>query len=223
MRCELLNSQLSSLLGEYAMPQEWISPLSAMLDTEAANASKTAAGAVQSLRDKCEDISRTHARLTDLYVAEDLEREDYLSRRRALVSERRTIEENITRLERAPAVWVEPVRNWIQDASRLDEIGKSEDIPSKKSSLQKVFGLNLSIHAREARGNPISPYAALRAARFSGGETSLALKLEPEAGIGPAVFSLPRKCFTTKLLRREPILPRVEIFRMIYFVHARRF
>lgn len=49
---------------------------------------------------------------------------------------------------------------------------------SKKSPLQKVFGLNLSIHAREARGNPIPPYAALRAARISGGETPLALKLE---------------------------------------------
>ena len=40
-------------------------------------------------------------------------------------------------------------------------------LPSKKSSLHKVFGLNLSIHAREARGLAISPYAALRAARIS--------------------------------------------------------
>ncbi len=179
MRSELLDAQLSALLGEYAMPQEWVSPLSAMLDIDAANASKTAAEAVQELRDKIFDISNKLERLTDVYVAEDIEREDYLSRRRALIGERRTIEEQIVRLERAPAAWVEPVRNWIQDASRLGEITKSKDLPSKKSPLQKVFGLNLSIHAREARGNPISPYAALRAARISGDETSLALKLEP--------------------------------------------
>ncbi len=178
MRSELLESQLSVLLGEYAMPQEWTSPLSAMLDTEAASASKTAAGAVQGLRDKVFDISNKLERLTDLYVAEDIEREDYLSRRRALVGERRTIEEQIVRLERAPAAWVEPVRNWIQDASRLDEIAKSKDILSKKSPLQKVFGLNLRIHAREARGNPIPPYAALRAARISASEKPLSLILE---------------------------------------------
>src|SRR3990167_9605507 len=189
MRSELLNSQLSALLGEYAMPQKWISALSAMLDIEATSASKTATEAVQGLRDKVFDISNKLERLTDLYVAEDLEREDYLSRRRALMSERRTIEEQIVRLERAPGVWVEPVRNWIQDASRLDEIGKSKDIPSKKSPLQKVFGLNLRIHAREARGNPIPPYPALRAARISGDETPLALKLEPKAGIEPATYS----------------------------------
>ena len=196
MRSELLNSQLSALLGEYAMPQEWLSPLSAMLDIEAASASKTAAEAVAGLRDKAEDISHKLERLTDLYVAEDLEREDYLSRRRALVSERRTIEEKIVRLERAPAAWVEPVRNWIQDASRLDEIGKSEDLPSKKSSLQKIFGLNLSIHAREAHGLPISPYAAFRAARISASEKPLSLILEPKAGIEPATTALRKRCST---------------------------
>ena len=190
MRSELLESQLSALLGEYAMPQEWVSPLSAMLDTEAASASKTATEAVQGLRDKVFDISNKLERLTDLYVAEDLEREDYLSRRRALMSERRTIEEQIVRLERAPGVWVEPVRNWIQDASRLDEIGKSKDIPSKKSPLQKVFGLNLRIHAREARGNPIPPYAALRAARLSASEKPLSLILEPPPRIELGTSSL---------------------------------
>ena len=178
IRSELLDSQLSALLSEYTMPKEWISPLSALLDTEAANASQTAAGAVHDLREQVADISRTLARLTDLYVAEDLDREEYLSRRRSLMSERKTIEEQIVRLERAPAAWVEPVRNWIEDASRLDEIAHSENYPSKKSSLQKIFGLTLSLHAREARGNAHSPYAALRAAKFSTSEKPLSLILE---------------------------------------------
>ncbi len=196
IRSEVLDSQLSALLGEYAMPKEWISPLSTLLDTEATNASQTAAGAVHDLRDKVTDISRTLARLTDLYVAEDLEREEYLSRRRSLMSERRTIEEQIVRLERAPAAWVEPVRNWIQDASRLDEIAHSENYPSKKSSLQKIFGLNLSLHTREARGNAHSPYAALRAAKISDSETDLSLILEPRVGIEPTTCALPWRCST---------------------------
>ena len=196
MRSELLNSQLSALLGEYAMPQEWISPLTALLGVEAADASKTAAEAVQGLRDKGFNISNKLERLTNLYVAEDIERDDYLSRRRSLISERRTIEEQIVRLERAPAVWVEPVRNWLLDASRLGEIRKSEDLPSKKSSLQKIFGLNLRIHAREARGNPIPPYAALRAARAESGERDLTLILEPMVGIEPTTYALPWRCST---------------------------
>ena len=196
MRSEVLNSQLSALLCEYAMPEEWTSPLLEKLDEQAANASKTAAETVQGLRDKVADISRKIERLMDLYVAEDIERDDYLSRKRSLVSERRTIEEQIVRLERAPAAWIEPVREWIKDASRLDEIGKSKDLPSKKSSLQKVFGLNLSIHAREARGLPISPYAALRVARSEIGKKELSLILEPARGIEPPTYTL-RMCCST--------------------------
>ena len=116
MRSELLESQLWALLCEYAMPAEWTLPLLEKLDAQAADASKTATEAVQDLRDKVADISRKIERLMDLYVAEDIERDDYLSRKRSLVGERRTIEEQIVRLERAPATWVEPVREWIQDA-----------------------------------------------------------------------------------------------------------
>src|SRR3989338_4443402 len=103
-----------------------------MIDVEASNASKTAVEAVAELRNKVADISRTHGRLTALYVAEDIEREEYLSRRRSLMSEKRRIEEKMVELERAPAAWVEPVRNWIKDASRLAEIAESEDLLSKK-------------------------------------------------------------------------------------------
>ncbi len=178
VRSELLDAQLSALIVDYAMPHEWISPFSTLLETEAANASKTAAETVRELRDKVFDISRQITRLTDLYVAEDIDREDYLSRRRALISERRTIEENIVRLERAPAAWVEPVRSWIKDASTLEKTAEAEDLLLKKSSLQKIFGLNLSLHAREARGTPISPYAALRAAKISAPKNQLGLILE---------------------------------------------
>jgi len=40
-----------------------------------------------------------------------------------------------------------------------------------------LYFLNLSIHAREARGNAIPSYAALRAARISGEKIPLTLKL----------------------------------------------
>ena len=184
------------MICDYALPQEWTAPLTALLETEAATASKTAAEAVYGLRDKMGEIARTAARLTDLYVAEDLEREEYLSRRRALMSERRTMEEQIVRLERAPTLWVEPVRNWITDASTLNKIAESEDLPSKKSSLQKIFGLNLSLHARQARGTALPHYAALCAARISPPEKEMSFILEPPPRVELGTLPLRRVCST---------------------------
>ncbi|MEK7145053.1 MAG: recombinase family protein [Patescibacteria group bacterium] len=175
IRSELLNSQLSALLGEYAMPEEWIASLSAMLDREAETATQTASEAVSELREQVQEFSRNLSRLTDVYVAQDIERDDYLERRRALMSEKKSLEEQIARLLRTPSAWIEPTREWIKDASMLDEIAKTDNAPSKKSSLQKIFGSNLTLHAREARGNAHSPYAALRAARSSVGEMPLSL------------------------------------------------
>ncbi len=177
MRSEILDAQLSSILGEYAMPSEWVSPLLALLDQEEQNAVQGASAAVHGLREKRDELSRTFARLTDLYVAEDLEREEYLSRRRAVMSDKRTLEEQIVKLEQAPTLWVEPVRNWILDASRLGEIAKSEDHTSKKLPLQKIFGLNLTLHAREARGIPFIHWRELHSVGAKSGKIPMNLML----------------------------------------------
>ncbi|NNM83739.1 hypothetical protein HKL94_00775 [Candidatus Parcubacteria bacterium] len=134
VRSEVLDRQLSALMSDYAMPSDWVAPLSAMLDQEAINAKRTAAEAVQGLRERVTKLSRDLARLTDVCVAQDIERDDYLERRRTLVSEKKSVEEQIARLERTPSAWIEPTRSWIRDASMLDEIAKNFDLPSKKSS-----------------------------------------------------------------------------------------
>ena len=36
--------------------------------------------------------------------------------------------------QRGGSPWLEPMREWIKDASTLDEIAKGDDLPSKKSS-----------------------------------------------------------------------------------------
>jgi hypothetical protein len=39
------------------------------------------------------------------------------------------------------------------------------DLPSKKLSLQKIFGSNLHLKSRQVSGNPFKHYASLREAR----------------------------------------------------------
>src|SRR3989338_2668841 len=151
-------------MTRYAMPKEWAAKLSVMLDTEETKATRSASGAVQELRGQADEMTRNLARLTDLYVAQDIERDDYLERRRLLMSEKKSIEEQIARLERPPSAWIEPARNWIRDASILDEIRNTDDLPSKKSSLQKIFGLNLKLKDREACGIAANHWAELRSA-----------------------------------------------------------
>ena len=190
IREEELDRQLSKILGEYILPQEWATKLFAMLDVEENKAKHPASEAAQELRGEAESISRNLARLTDVYVAQDIERADYLERRCSLMSNKKSIEEQIARLERTPYMWVEPTRNWIKDAQMLDEVANGDDLPSKKLSLQKIFGSNLTLKRREASGDPLPHYAELRSARENFGEKSLSLIAEPARGIEPRTSNL---------------------------------
>jgi len=177
IREEVLSGELSNLLSQFSMPQTWADDLIRRTsEDETASIQKTEAF-VQELREKVQDLSRNLDRLTDLYIAQDIEREDYLTRRRALVSEKKSVEEQIARLERNASAWLEPMRKWIKDASLLAETATNDDLIVKKSSLQKIFGSNLLLKNKEIRFEPITPYAALRAARdnFSKNEESLIL------------------------------------------------
>ncbi|MDP3763538.1 MAG: recombinase family protein, partial [bacterium] len=81
VRAEELDRQLSVMLSEYAMPKDWADKLSVMLDTEEQKATHSASGAMQELRGNLENISRDLARLIDVYVAQDIEQNDYRERR----------------------------------------------------------------------------------------------------------------------------------------------
>jgi hypothetical protein len=129
------------------------------------------------MRAKIAELDGKIARLTDLFVEQDIERGEYLSRKRELMSQKRSLQERSLLLERNVAVWLEPMRKWIKDASLLDEAAQSKDLPSKKLSLQKIFGSNLTLHAREARGVPENPWPSVAAATEGHSETDLVSRL----------------------------------------------
>ena len=199
IRGEELERQLSATLSEYIMPKELATKLFEMLDTEEQKNKHTANEAVLELKEEEQNISKNLARLTNVYVAQDIEREDYLKRRHIFMSDKKSIEEKIGRLLRKPSAWIEPTREWIKDALILDKIAKTNDLPSKKLSLQKIFGSNLTLQKREVSGTPLNPWAELRSARENFAKNDLGLLVEPSVRIGLTLSPLPRECFATKL------------------------
>ena len=175
VREEELDNQLSNLLTEYTMPKEWADMLSGKLDLEEKQSVTSVQKEIQELKNELEDISQNLSRLTDVYVAQDIERADYLERRRSLMSSKKSIEEKIMQITKTPTMWIEPTREWIKEAQILDEISKTADLPSKKLSLQKIFGSNLILKGREASGNPFNHYAELRSARQNLGKNDVSL------------------------------------------------
>jgi len=157
------------------MPTDWADELYRLADQDEEQAWSVAKTAVQELRAKVSDLDGRMSRLIDLYSDQDIDREAYLERKRALMSDKRSAEEQIARLEQDSVAWLQPLREFVKEASLLEETLRSSDLSSQKSSLQKIFGSNLSLTAREARGTALPQYAALRAAKINFSENSLSL------------------------------------------------
>src|SRR3989344_4636182 len=104
-----------------------------------------------------------------------------------------------TSLEANAAVWLEPMRAWLKDASLLDEAAQSKDLPSKKIPLQKIFGSNLTLHAREARGMPAHHWFSVAAPPENQAKTHLVSSLVRRGGLEPPRLSAhaPQACLYT--------------------------
>ena len=136
----ILDFQLSELLARFVLPPEWAAELNRLVDKDEQETSQIAAASVQEMRAKIAALDGKIARLTDLFVEQDIERGEDLERKHALMGEKRSLQEQSLLLERDAAVWLEPMRERINEAQALSGIAQSQNYPSKKSSLQKVFG-----------------------------------------------------------------------------------
>ena len=167
LREEVLDAELSDLLSRFHLPKEWAEELNRMADKDAQEAEQTAISSISTLRAEIAALNGKIARLTDLFVEQDIERGEYLSRKRSLTDEKHNLEEQIFKIEQNAAHWLEPLREWISEAQTLEKIAASENLPLKKSSLQKIFGSNLTLFAREARGTAKMHWLSLEGGKES--------------------------------------------------------
>ena len=165
IREEALAADVSDLLALFVLPPEWGRYFEGKMAQDERESGRTSAQAISGVREDIRQIDIKLDRLMDLYIAQDIERDAYLVRRRALMSDKRTLEEQGARLERDGNTWLEPMRMWINEAESLGQIQKDPSLPAKKSALQKIFGSNLQILNQKVSGTAHPLYAAVAAAR----------------------------------------------------------
>ena len=119
----------------------------------------------------------------DGYLEQDIERKIYSEQKAVLLSEKKSLEEKMARIEQKQNDWLEPFQNWIKVATTLVKIARDNGLLEKKVIAKEIFGSNLRLASRAVRGEPVFPYlSALRAAE-SVGQKSESLILVPSERI----------------------------------------
>ena len=119
------------------------------------------------------------------------------------MSEKKSLEEQISKHTLANNVWVEPMRQWLRQAVLLRKTAKSGNFVAIKDALLKIDGLNLFLKTKKAQpmaAQTLSPpkniWSALRAAKekaaLSGDNFQFSSVMVPRAGLEPARASAHR-------------------------------
>ena len=204
---EILAEQLSSLLAECAMPETWASKLEEMLTTDEKQANNASNVFVANAQTRISSLQGKLRRLLDGYLDQDIEQSVYRTKQNVLMSEKKSLEEQCAKLMLASNAWIEPMRQWIKQATSLCEIAKSSEPSVIKEAFLKIDGLNLILKNKQVHFRaPVAlnyphktPCVALHASLQNLGKIKKSILLVREKGLEPSHLAAhaPKACVST--------------------------
>jgi hypothetical protein len=108
---------------------------------------------------------------------QDIDRDNYQSEKASLLSLKKTLEGKIEELTQGQHSWIKPLQEWLKEAQNAGETALSPSLSDKKSLLQKICGLNLSLQNRKVVFTPQNQWASLCDAHKKISEMPLCLVL----------------------------------------------
>ncbi len=190
IRQEELDKQLSHLIQKVSLRPDWAEKLLEMLGKDKMKSAQSVSAFVQEAGEKIKIISEKLQRLLDGYLEQDIEREIYRTEKAKLLSEKKSLEEQIVRLEQKQNDWLEPMEKWIDCAQNMRKIARDSDLFAKKVAAKEIFGSNLFLASPAVRGEPQNQWAALSAAQKMVSGKSERLVLVGSIGFEPMASSM---------------------------------
>ena len=200
-----LTTQLTDILQGYALPKSWAVELGRMLDEDERQAEQSSGVFITDAQAKIGNLQSKLQRLLDSYLDQDIDQPTYKAKQAELMSNKKSLEEQIGKLTLAANAWVEPMRQWLKQATELNKIAKNAEPVAMKQALSQIEGLNLFLKSQRVQPTAaleISPpkniWVLLRKTQEKiaqkGDNSSKSSILVPRAGVEPATFSLGRNC-----------------------------
>ena len=178
IREEDLAVEISSLLKPFSLRPDWADEMLERVKKEKKESAQSAERVAAQKRAEVEKINQRQQRLLDSLLDGLIERETFAAEKAKLMSQRKTLEEQIAALSGNPKVWLEPFQNWILTAKNAGEITVSGSLQAKRILAQQVFGSNLVLDCKKARGSCMKPWSLLV-------EHSSSSQMVPTTGLEP--------------------------------------
>ena len=160
LRSEELDKQLSSLIQKVSLPKDWAEELNRLALQDYKNSAPSLTACVEEKKKKISSLSEKLERLLTGYLDQVIDQPDYCLQKAKLLSEKKSLEEEIFNFSHKQNDWLAPFQNWLKDAQSLDKIASDSDLFAKKVCAKEIFGSHLLLGEKTIRpaegGNPNS-------------------------------------------------------------------
>ncbi len=178
VRQEELERQLGGLLTTFALRHDWADEMLKLVDAERKESTESANAMAERKSAEVAVIAGKVQKLLEAYLDGLIDRDVFTERKCTFMEEKKALQEQIEACEEDSIGWLEPFRKWIVTAKTLGEITQSGSLHEKKALAQEVFGSNLFLDSKKARGSASKPWSLIH-------ETSLAGGMVPRLGLEP--------------------------------------
>jgi site-specific DNA recombinase len=161
LREEALAEQCRERLSTIALPDDWALPMLEQLNKwELEEAARLGLGSAE-LHLEAEEIAAKQRRLTDLHVDGEIDRAEYLARKRELVNLKIALEARKRAIARdGQMYWLEPLRKSVKSVWERNLASAGGDLLKLRDLVAEV-GSNLTLNSRKVLWDWNSPYALL--------------------------------------------------------------
>ena len=142
-------------------------------------AAQSAAQSVQEKRGEIDKINQRLQKLLDSFLDGLIDRETFAAEKAKAMSQKKLLEEQKEAHATGRANWLEPFQNWILTAKNTGEIAVSGSLQEKRDLALKIFGSNLVLDCKKARGSCVKPWSFIPETIQTGG-------VVPREGLEPS-------------------------------------
>ena len=161
VREEALDAEITALLKPFPLRADWADEMLARINEEKRHSAQAAMQLAVQKRTEVEKINLRLQKLLDSFLDELIDRETFTAEKAKLMSQKKTLEEQKAHLTAGRADWLELFKEWVLTAKQAGEIAVSGALQEKRVLALKVFGSNLVLDCKKARGSCVKPWSLL--------------------------------------------------------------
>jgi hypothetical protein len=141
VRAEILEQQILDYLRKVSLSSQDTEKVLAALDSDEERAKAEARTEAENLKAEIQTLDTKLEKLLNLYLVDALSTAEYAAKKNKLISEKATMSEKITDIEKKGVSWLEPAREFVLSLNQAAKLLEQDDF-SETTAFLKTIGSN---------------------------------------------------------------------------------